>query len=305
MSKRTTLKNADEISAFDVNDIVFDKTEEKKLSDSVKYFRIPIKAKSSKDKLNDLYIVLDQCYCFGVSDKYGLAMGISLEDREGPTEHQSTAIQLFNQIADRCKEVVVERKLELKLPAKMTTSSDKLDNIGCVKYKLDSEGNIDTTKAPTMNLKFTLQKKDKEGNELAEPKLMCLFKHEETLEDLSIFDLLDKPFYVRSVIHIEGIFVGQQIKLQAKLRECLVQPIENTSRSILMELKQNNAFSKKSTAALEPEEEETNEDEVEVAVGSGETEEESRPQILEEDNEEEVVLPKEDKKEKKPRRGAK
>lgn len=302
MSKRTTLKNADEISAFDVNDIVFDKTEEKKLSDSVKYFRVPIKARTSKDKLNDLYIVLDQCYCFGVSDKYGLAMGISLEDREGATAHQSSAIQLFNQIADRCKEVIVDRKLELKLPAKMTVSSDKLDNIGCVKYKLDDEGNIDTTKAPTMNLKFTLQKKDKEGNELVEPKLMCLFKHEETLEDLSIFDLLDKPFYVRSVIHIEGIFVGQQIKLQAKLRECLVQPIENTSRSILMELKQNNAFNKKATPALEAEEEETIEEDSEPTSVNTE-EEETRPQILDENAEDEdMPLIKEDKKEKK-RRG--
>lgn len=302
MSKRTTLKNADEISSFDVNNIVFEKTEEKKLSDSVKYFRIPIKVKSGKDKLNDLYIVLDQCYCFGVSDKYGLAMGISLEDREGPTPHQSSAIQLFNQIADCCKEVIVERKIELKMP-KITTSSDKLDTIGCVKYRLDAQGNIDTTKAPTMNLKFTLQKKDKEGNELAEPKLMCMFKNEETLEDLSVFDFLDKPFYVRSVIHIEGIFVGQQIKLQAKLRECFITPIESTSRSILMELKQNNAFSKKSTAALEPEEEEeTLEEEPEVS------QEEERPQVLEEDAEEEtemVPLVKEDKKEKKPRRGAK
>ena len=251
---------ADPIS-YDVDNIVFHKSEEKKLPNdpTVKYFRIAIKSKDG-DREKDLLVVLDQCYCFGISTKFGLAMGISLEDREGPTELQTATIKMFDAIAEKAKDFVVAHKGELNKP-KITR--EKLDEIGVVKYRVLSNGDIDTSKPPTMNVKLPVLMNDKEGNKLDRPKIISEFAYESDESPADPYDFIDKPFYVRAVVRVEGIFVGAQIKLQVKLHECFVTPAETGPRSILKELKAANKLGTKQLDTMQDMAEE--EEEVVVA----------------------------------------
>ena len=276
---------ADPIS-YDISNISFQKPEEKKLANDPKvtYHRIALKSKEG-DKEKDLLVVLDKCYCYGIGTKYGYAMGISLEDRDGPTELQTATIKMLEAIADKAKDFLVANKGELNKP-KLT--KDKLDEIGVVKYRLLKTGEIDTSKPPTMTIKLPVISKDKDGNPLDEAKVVSDFMYESDESPANPMDFIEKPFYVRPVIRVEGIFVGQQIKLQVKLHECMVTPVDNGPRSILKELKAKNQLKPKDTISHMPAGDDEYVPEIEE-LESGD----NRAQLLNDDAEEEEEVEKE------------
>jgi hypothetical protein len=240
---------------YDLNNIIFQApvSEEKKLPDGkpLVYWRVPIKTKLADGSEGDLLILFDESPCFGISTQYGYSMGVSLFNRDGPTTYQQATLDLLNGIAEKAKDFLLENKSTLK---KGTLKRDHLDDIGVVKYPKIKDGPDaglpDYNKAPNVNIKIPSMTKDKDGNEFVNdsgeptPKMLATFMSMDEEDETGVQLDVDPqqfvgkvPCQVRPLIKVEGIFVGQQIKIQIKLRECEIKASKKGLGSYLRQLR--------------------------------------------------------------------
>lgn len=242
---------------YDINNIIFQAPvcEEKKLADGkpLVYWRVPIKTKLSNGTEGDLLILFDESPCFGISNQYGYSMGISMFNRDGPTTHQKATVDLFNDIAEKAKDFLLENKGVLKRAA---LKRDQMEDIGVVKYPKIKDGPEaglpDFTKSPNINVKIPSMSKDKEGNEFVneagepQPKMLATFmsmdEEDETGVQLDVdpYQFIGKvPCQVRPLVKVESIFIGQgQVyKIQLKLRECEIKATKAGISSFLRQLR--------------------------------------------------------------------
>jgi hypothetical protein len=225
---------------YDVNNMVFTEPEERKLPNdtTVTYFRSGIKTKNEKGELQDLLLVLDRSTSFGVSTKFGASLGVMILDRDSPSPTQLKTLELFSKITLKCQDHLLEVKNLIKKPKLQRAH---LDDISPIKTKEKPDGTPDDTKSPTMSLKLMPKKKE----ENKEQGFLTKFFAEDEFDELgnpSIvdpMDFCDKRSFVTCVIKVEGIFIGQVIKIQCKLYECEIKAADSNAGSLLQSFRKN------------------------------------------------------------------
>ena len=216
------------------------------------FLRIPIKTKKENGQESDLIFVLDRSSSFGISEyaeeagKYSATLSIQLTDRDTPTERQRKTVQVFQEISDAVKNHIVKNSKIFGKILGPGITKDQFRKMGPVKIPTTEDGEIDTTRSPTMNVKLLTSNK-KKNNEAddsdlgssAKPKIITSFYAEDSEDPdnptpVDPLDYLGKRCFVTCAVKVDGVFVGGQIQvIQLKLYECNIKAIESKPRRLL------------------------------------------------------------------------
>ena len=221
------------------------------------FFRIPIKTKKENGQESDLIFVLDRSSSFGISEyaedggKYSATLSIQLTDRENPTDRQRKTVEVFQEIAEAAKNYIVKNSKTFTKLLGAGITKDQFRKMSPVKIPMTEEGEIDTTKSPTMNVKLLTSNKKKNNNnnndadeiDLAaasiKPKIVTSFYAEDSEDPenptpVDPLDYLGKRCFVTCAVKVDGVFVGGSIQvIQLKLYECNIKAIESKPRRLL------------------------------------------------------------------------
>ena len=193
------------------------------------YKRIPITIMHDDNLHGSLLIPTKACFSFGVQQNVnkdtGLVSGWSLPivmyNRDGVTEEQLEWVVKFDEIVERCKDYVMEKKEGLQL---YNLEREQLDKIGgCMWWP-----KIDTERGPTLYLKII------SGKSLSQKRFDTKFRLVKDLQDYDEFGVditkeeLMEYCNVIAVIKIDSIYIcGENISLQVKVVEALVEKQES------------------------------------------------------------------------------
>ena len=216
------------------------------------FFRIPIKTKKENGQESDLIFVLDRSSSFGISEyaeeagKYSATLSIQLTDRDTPSERQRKTVQVFQDIADAAKNHIVKNSKTFAKVLGAGITKDQFRKMGPVKVPMTEDGEIDTSRSPTMNVKLLTSNKkknnDADDSELgssAKPKIITSFYAEDSEDPdnptpVDPLDYLGKRCFVTCAVKVDGVFVGGSIQvIQLKLYECNIKAIESKPRRLL------------------------------------------------------------------------
>jgi Protein of unknown function (DUF2738) len=216
------------------------------------FFRLPIKTKKENGQEGDLIFVLERSSSFGISEyaeesgKYSVTLSIQLTDRDSPSERQRKTVQVFQDIAEAAKNHIVKNsKIFTKILGPGITK-DQFRKMCPVKVPMTEDGEIDTTRSPTMNVKLLTsnKKKNNDADELenpvsSKPKIITSFYAEDSEDPdnptpVDPLDYIGKRCFVTCAVKVDGVFVGGQIQvIQLKLYECNIKAIESKPRRLL------------------------------------------------------------------------
>ncbi len=217
------------------------------------FFRIPIKTKKENGQESDLIFVLDRSSSFGVSEyaedgnKYSATLSIQLTDRENPSERQRKTVQVFQEIAEAAKNHIVKNSKTFSKLLGPGITKDQFRKMCPVKIPTTDDGEVDTSRSPTMNVKLLTSNKKKNNTDSDEgelvsagkPKIITSFYAEDSEDPdnptpVDPLDYLGKRCFVTCAVKVDGIFVGGQIQvIQLKLYECNIKAIESKPRRLL------------------------------------------------------------------------
>ena len=216
------------------------------------FFRIPIKTKKENGQESDLIFVLDRSSSFGISEyaeeagKYSATLSIQLTDRDTPSERQRKTVQVFQDIAEAAKNHIVKNSKTFAKVLGAGITKDQFRKMGPVKVPMTEDGEIDTSRSPTMNVKLLTSNKKKNNDaddsdlgSSAKPKIITSFYAEDSEDPdnptpVDPLDYLGKRCFVTCAVKVDGVFVGKQIQsIQLKLYECNIKAIESKPRRLL------------------------------------------------------------------------
>lgn len=230
----TQLVTAD---GYDTSRITFQEPVPGSIPDSkpaITYKRIPIETVYDDGTSGPLILSTEEVYSYGVGENTnietgkvnGFVMPLVLYSRNGPTRLEKAFVDTFNNIVDRCKEHLIDNKVALDLYDLELSDLKKLNPI----YQKKEKGKVVEGASPTLYAKLIVSKKQGE-------KIITVFHHTETNEQINPLDLLGKHCRAVAAIKFESIFIGggNKISLQVKLYECQVTPIDNGFKSLLQQ----------------------------------------------------------------------
>lgn len=298
----------------------------------IKFYKFGIYTKNEDGTVGDLVLSFSELMCFGISmgtdpktgDPTGYSMALALMGKENPTDEEKLRITKLEEIIEFAKEFLLENKKVVKMP-KMDAGD--LKKFSPIYYKKDEEGNR-VEGSPSLYPKLlekkakTIKKKNKETGleeEIEEEaKILTVFYNVDDLDEngdpieMDASLIVDKFCKATPLLKVEGIFVGQNIKLQVKVYESDIKLLEVKSKRLLHNKEKKDDKGKK---LLEKKDEQENEenplnDEKENEELSLEDEKPKKTELKKKKKDEENVLEekkesspkKEDKKKKSPKK---
>jgi len=244
--------------SFDINNLVFDDAVVSDLG-KIKFYRINLATKYSDGTEGDLILGFDRCMSYGVQENNdeittivdgreqktnklnGYSISLVLRDKDGGSERQNRTIEIIESIVDKCKDHLLQLNVKKSI-GKITLDRNDLKKLTPVWYKIDKEtGERDEIASPMLypKLIYAKERKDQKTGDIIPGKIITKFyladEVDENGEPLEIkpLDFLGKRCTVSCALKIESIFVGQVIKLQCKVVEVDLKPVETKSRRLL------------------------------------------------------------------------
>lgn len=219
-----------DIHTFDASNILFSQVKEGRQGSKRIYLNI-----RDGNRKGPIYIETGPRFCYGVrastdmNDKEkinGYQMPIPMWDIEGPTSEQIEFLQVFDDIAKRCAQHLVQP--EVKKAIKKYSFTEEQFGVP-LWYKRKEDGTLDESKGPTLygklltdgpDLDIRTQFSDSAGNPI-EP-----------------MTLLDKMFKIeKCLLHIQSIFIGTTVKLQVRVVEVEVEQRQRRRAPLMLKKK--------------------------------------------------------------------
>jgi len=231
---------------FDSSKIIFDEPIKNEMPGIPPYYRINLATKNPDGKTeSDLFFQLDRCKTFGIKENRdnntgnltGYAVGILLFDKSGATERQQQMLQAMNEIVEKCKDHLMTADIKKKVGKTALKVREQLDTITPISYIKNKETQELDMNAPILNAKlmYAKSKTDKDGNEIPS-RIMTRFYDEDELNETCVLETselnpienLNRRGWITPVIRFESIFVGKDIKIQAKIYQAVFKIDEET-----------------------------------------------------------------------------
>jgi hypothetical protein len=92
-------------------------------------------------------------------------------------------------------------------------------------YWKKEKGKIVEGSGPVIYIKLIMSKKTE--------KISTMFINEDTNEEMSPYDIMNRYCFVKGAFKFESIFIGNKISLQLKLYEVLVKPMDMEKKTLL------------------------------------------------------------------------
>jgi hypothetical protein len=226
-----------QLSEFNVNKIIFDEPIKGSIPNTpITFHRVNLGYRNPDGTEGELVLELPDCPTFGVSENtdtksgelQGYSVGITFGDyKQVATEEQTKAVEAFTSIVDVCKKHLLkpevyencglEELYETDL-RKMAPHAQKKDK-DTKKVIPDSHYSI----YPKLMWDKERQIEDKKGEKVTMPSKFRTELWDNNDADNGIKTLLNplecvgKRGRIRAFVKIEGIFVGEKIKVQLKL----------------------------------------------------------------------------------------
>ena len=266
-----------DIDTFDAANILFSQPKDSQPGCKRIYLNV-----QDGNRKGPIYLETGPRFCFGVQastemnnkDKItGYQMPVPMWDAEGPTTEQKQFLKVFEDIANRCAQHLVQPEVKKALKKYTLSVPQFIDKFTPLWYKRNENGEPDHSKGPTMYAKLLTQG----------PDLEITTQFSDTngypIEPMT---LLNKMFKIeKCLLQIHSIFIGNTIKLQVRVVEVEVE--QRQRRKTPLMLKQRPA----PATVAENEDEEFQADEAEEQAEE-EVEEEVEEQMPKFEEEEEA-----------------
>jgi hypothetical protein len=151
----------------------------------------------------------------------GYVMPLCLYNIDSPSKEEKEWVETFNNIVEKCKDHLIEKRDELE---QWDLSKNDLKKLNPLYYKRE-KGKIVEGRGPTLYAKLIMSKKLN--------KILSMFYDASTQEDLDPLDLKGKYCHVKAAIKFESIFIGTKISLQVKLYEAEVKLMSTGMKRLL------------------------------------------------------------------------
>jgi hypothetical protein len=243
---RSDTNQLTDLFELDSSKLIFDEPIKNEMPGIPPYYRINLAIKNPDGKTeSDLFFQLDRCKTFGIKENRdnntgnltGYAVGILLFDKSGATERQQQLFQAMNEIVEKCKDHLMSPETKKKVGKTQLKVREQLDSITPISYIKNKETLEFDMNAPILNAKlmYAKTKTDKEGNEIPS-RIMTRFYDEDELESTGVLETsvldplenLNRRGWITPVIRFESIFVGKDIKIQAKIYQAVFKVDEET-----------------------------------------------------------------------------
>jgi hypothetical protein len=233
---------------YNVDDIIFDDPIASEVG-KVKTYRIPIATKYADGSEGDLILGLDKCMSYGVQENRdektdalnGYSISISLKDRDSPSDRQIQTIDVLDTIVEKCKDHLLQMHIKKSI-GKITLDRSELKKISPVWRKINQEtGEVDESAIPAIypKLIYAKEKQDPKTKQMVPARVLTKFYLADEVDEngdpqqVNPVDFIGKRSTVSCALKIEGIFVGQVIKLQCKVVEVDIKPQETKQKRLL------------------------------------------------------------------------
>lgn len=221
------------VDRYNVEDIIFSKPEIGSIPNSVpkiSFKRIRIGTKYDDGSTGDLIVETPpSLFTFGLQENRELGSGtvngyvlpMCLWNKNGPTDEEKKFTDMFDAIINKCKSHLLDHKDEIE---RYDLDMSDLKNFNPLYWKKE-KGKIVEGAGPVLYIKMMMSKKNE--------KITTMFINEETNEEISPYDLMNRYGFVKGAIKFESIFIGNKISLQLKLYEAVVKPMEMERKTLL------------------------------------------------------------------------
>lgn len=221
------------VSGYNVDNIQFSKPEVGNIPNSVpkiSFKRIKIGTKHSDGTTGDLIVETPpNLFSFGLQENRELGTGnvngyvlpICLWNKNGASEEEKEFTDVFDKIVNRCKDHLLDSKDEIE---RYDLDMSDLKNFNPLYWKKE-KGKVVEGSGPVIYIKLIMSKKTE--------KISTMFINEDTNEEMSPYDIMNRYCFVKGAMKFESIFIGNKISLQLKLYEVLVTPIDMERKTLL------------------------------------------------------------------------
>lgn len=221
------------VSGYNVGNMIFSKPEIGNIPNSVpkiSFKRIKIGTKHDDGTTGDLIVETPpSLFSFGLQENRELGSGnvngyvlpICLWNKNGASADEKEFTDIFDKIVNKCKDHLLESKDEIE---RYDLDMSDLKNFNPLYWKKEKGKIVDGT-GPVIYIKLIMSKKTE--------KISTMFINEDTNEEMSPYDLMNRYCFVKGAFKFESIFIGNKISLQLKLYEVLVKPIDMERRTLL------------------------------------------------------------------------
>jgi hypothetical protein len=247
---------------YNPKNIIFSKPEIGSIPGSVpkiSFKRIRIGTKHEDGTTGDLIMETPpSLFSFGLQENRELGTGnvngyvlpMCLWNKNGATPEEQKFTEVFESIVNQCKTHLLNSKDEIE---KYELDSSDLKNFNPLYWKKE-KGKIVDGAGPVLYIKTMMSKKNQ--------KITTMFINEETNEEISPYDLMNKYCFVKGAIKFESVFIGNKISLQLKLYEALIKPMDTERRTLLTSNVVRKVETSESSDIFDVLENDTNEEEV-------------------------------------------
>jgi hypothetical protein len=218
---------------YNPKNIIFSKPEVGTIPGStpkISFKRIRIGTKHEDGSTGDLIMETPpSLFSFGLQENRELGTGnvngyvlpMCLWNKNGATPEEQKFTEVFESIVNQCKSHLLNSKDEIE---KYELDASDLKNFNPLYWKKE-KGKIVEGSGPVLYIKTMMSKKNQ--------KITTMFINEETNEEISPYDLMNKYCFVKGAIKFESVFIGNKISLQLKLYEALVKPMDTERKTLL------------------------------------------------------------------------
>lgn len=235
MSKATTqLITPDKLATFDVSNLVFsDKPTESKFGKFVN-----IQTRNEDGTVGELMLETPYLSSMGIrrQTEYnnpdvhkGYTLPLSLWKTQ-PTPEQQTWYNVFEDIVSAARHYILSNpdmfSKRLSNGKIKVLDESSLENMSPITLKVDLTTGLPKF-GPSLFPKLIAYNKDGEWD----VQTTLYLPTGEEITDVEQY--VDRPCTVKAVIRVESIFIGQAVKLQIKVWEACIEPIETTRRLLL------------------------------------------------------------------------
>jgi hypothetical protein len=218
---------------YNPKNIIFSKPEVGSIPGStpkISFKRIRIGTKHEDGSTGDLIMETPpNLFSFGLQENRELGTGnvngyvlpMCLWNKNGATPEEQKFTEVFESIVNQCKSHLLNSKDEIE---KYELDASDLKNFNPLYWKKE-KGKIVEGTGPVLYIKTMMSKKNQ--------KITSIFINEDTNEEVSPYDLMNKYCFVKGAIKFESVFIGNKISLQLKLYEALVKPMDTERKTLL------------------------------------------------------------------------
>ena len=220
-------------NGYNVKNMIFSKPEVGSIPGSIpkiSFKRIRIGTKYEDGSSGDLILETPpHLFSFGLQENRELGSGkvngyvlpLCLWNKNGASEDEKRFTEIFEQIVNQCKQHLLESKDEIE---RYDLDMSDLKKFNPLYWKTE-KGKIVEGTGPVLYIKMMMSKKNQ--------KITTMFIDEETNEEISPFNVMNKYCFIRGAIKFESIFIGNKISLQLKLYEAVVKPMDTERKTLL------------------------------------------------------------------------